>query len=438
MDLSASTHPRNDKIGNPCALVKVLLPTVGVTFEGNVLGDVEFKSGEYWVYMSEGSYMLNVKHPNFYPLMVNFRDYDIKRVAGKTTYVLTIGMPQTGAALVQMQKLTINYTPATAMVIVDSKPYQGNGSVEIDLPVGSHDYMIVANGYATAEGSVKLNADMPRTITEHLVATAQQQTAVVQQTAIVQQPAQPKIQQPVQQKATSSSTASSVETFTVNGVSFNMVRVKGGTFKMGYKDKDAFVSNEEPIHQVTLSTYSIGETEVTQALWESVMGSNPSNRGGGNLPVEWVSWNECQTFIEKLNQLTGKSFRLPTEAEWEYAARGGNKSRGYKYSGSNTLGDVAWYDGNSDGKTHEVKTKRANKLGLYDMTGNVWEWCQDWYAYYEGNSQTNPTGPSSGNTHVIRGGGWGDYYKFCRVSRRNRHDPDYRNGGIGLRLALSD
>lgn len=199
MDLSASSQPRNDKVGNPCALVKVLLPTVGVTFEGNVLGGVEFKSGEYWVYMSEGSYMLNVKHPNFYPLMVNFRDYDIKRVAGKTTYVLTIGMPQTGAALVQMQKLTINYTPATAMVIIDSTPHQSNGHLEVDLPVGSHNYQIVAVGYASAEGSVKLNADMPRTVTEHLVpkgdVAQQQQTQVVVQQP-VQQPAQPQ-QQPV-------------------------------------------------------------------------------------------------------------------------------------------------------------------------------------------------------------------------------------------------
>ena len=190
MDLSASTQPRNDKVGNPCALVKVQLAAAGAQFEGNVIGDVAFRTGEYWVYISEGSYMLNVKHPNFLPLFVNFRDYGIKRVESKVTYVLTLVMPQGGAALVQTQKLTINYTPTTAMVIVDSKPYQGNGKVEIDLPVGSHDYQIVAVGYATAEGSVKLNADMPRTVTEHLVATGgvAQQPQVVQQQVVQQQP----------------------------------------------------------------------------------------------------------------------------------------------------------------------------------------------------------------------------------------------------------
>ena len=196
MDLSASTQQRNDRVGNACALVKVQLAAAGAQFEGNVIGDVAFRTGEYWVYMSEGSYMLNVKHPNFLPLFVNFRDQGIKRVESKVTYVLTIGMPQTGAALVQMQKLTINYTPTTAMVIVDSKPYQGNGKVEIDLPVGSHDYMIVATGYVTAEGSVKLNAEMPRTITEHLVVTdGVAQQPIVQQQQVVQQ--QPQVQQQV-------------------------------------------------------------------------------------------------------------------------------------------------------------------------------------------------------------------------------------------------
>ena len=225
------------------------------------------------------------------------------------------------------------------------------------------------------------------------------------------------------------------ETFTVNDVSFNMVRVEGGTFQMGSNDSEVY-EYEKPVHQVTLSTFSIGETEVTQALWEAVMGSNPSNWNGGNLPVEKVSWDDCQTFIQKLNQLTGKRFRLPTEAEWEYAARGGNKSRGYKYSGSNSIGDVAWYDGNSSDKTHPVKTKQANELGLYDMSGNVWEWCQDWKGNYNNNAQTNPTGPSSASYRVNRGGCFSGTAKGCRVSNRIGYKPgeQYYNGG--LRLAL--
>ena len=425
MDLSASTQQRLDKNRNPCALVKVLFPTVGVTFEGNVLGDVEFKAGEYWVYMSEGSYMLNVKHPNFYPLMVNFRDYDIRKVEGKTTYVLTLAVP------VQMQKLTVNYTPLNAIVLIDSKPYQGNGHLELELPVGSYDYQIVAMGYETAEGSVKLTAGSPRIVTEYLVATAQQ-------TAEVQQPVQSIIQQPVLQEASSLSATPSIETFTVKGVSFNMVRVEGGTFQMGSNDSEAD-SDEKPVHQVTLSTYSIGETEVTQALWEAVMGKNPSHfkrKGGPSAPVEQVSWNDCQRFIQKLNQLTGKRFRLPTEAEWEYAARGGSKSRGYKYSGSNTIDDVAWYDGNSGNKTHPVRTKQPNELGLYDMSGNVDEWCEDWYGDYSSSSQTNPAGPSSASNRVSRGGVWGDGARYCRVSDRAWPAPGLRLNFLGLRLAL--
>ena len=147
-------------------------------------------------------------------------------------------------------------------------------------------------------------------------------------------------------------------TFTVNGVTFEMIPVEGGTFRMGSIDFDAY-SNESPIHSVTLSNYSIGKYEVTQALWQAVMGSNPSNFKGDNLPVEQVSWHDCQTFISKLNQLTGQHFRLPTEAEWEYAARGGNRSQGYKYSGSNTIGDVAWYNSNSNMYN---KLRRNNKI----------------------------------------------------------------------------
>ena len=146
-------------------------------------------------------------------------------------------------------------------------------------------------------------------------------------------------------------------------------------------DSEAY-GDESPVHSVTLSSYYMGETEVTQALWKAVMGNNPSRFKGDNLPVENVSWNDCQEFIRKLKQKTGKNFRLPTEAEWEYAARGGKKSNGYKYSGSNNIGSVAWYDDNSSNQIHAVKGKRLNELGLYDMSGNVWEWCSDWYGQY--------------------------------------------------------
>ena len=194
--------------------------------------------------------------------------------------------------------------------------------------------------------------------------------------------------------------------------------------------------NEKPTHQVTLSSYYIGETEVTQALWNAVMGYNPSKFKGDNLPVENVSWDDCQEFIRKLNAATGRRFRLPTEAEWEFAARGGNQSRRTQYSGSSNIDDVAWYWDNSNYSNHPVKTKRPNELSLYDMSGNVWEWCQDWYGSYTSYSQTNPTGPNSGSYRVIRGGCWGFGAWCCRTS--NRYCSGYREDILGFRLALSE
>ena len=218
----------------------------------------------------------------------------------------------------------------------------------------------------------------------------------------------------------------------------NMVRVEGGTFTMGATSEQGSDadSDEKPAHQVTLSSFNIGKYEVTQEEWQAVMGSNPSGFKGVKHPVENVSWNDCQEFIRKLNSMTGKHFRLPTEAEWEYAARGGNKSRGYKYAGSNDHGSVAWYDGNSGSKTHDVGQKQPNELGLYDMSGNVWEWCQDWKGSYSSGSQTNPTGPSSGSYRVIRGGSWRSSAGYCRVALRSYYTPDNRYIALGLRLVL--
>ncbi len=224
----------------------------------------------------------------------------------------------------------------------------------------------------------------------------------------------------------------------------NMVYVEGGTFMMGDSEIKGLFNkllcleylDESPTHQVTLSSFFVGKYEVTQEEWEAVMGSNPSKFKGSKLPVEQVTWNDCQTFIHKLNQLTGKQFRLPTEAEWEYAARGGSKSRGYKYAGGNDIGSLAWYKGNSGRKTHEVGQKQPNELGLYDMSGNVWEWCQDWYGSYSSSSQTNPTGSSSGSSRVRRGGSWHGVPMNCSVSYRYSDAPDYRSFNLGLRLAL--
>lgn len=216
-----------------------------------------------------------------------------------------------------------------------------------------------------------------------------------------------------------------VETFTVNGVTFEMVKVEGGNFDMGSDSGEKF---EKPVHSENIGTFSIGRTEVTQRLWAAVMGSNPSVYRGENMPVENVSWYDCQEFVERLSRLTGRIFRLPTEAEWEFAAKGGNKSRGYTYSGGDDLYRVGWCNENSGNKTHPVAQKIENELGLYDMSGNVWEWCSD-------NWRDNYSSSRKGSERVNRGGGWGSG-DACRVTNRRSKAPGEHNDGIGLRLAL--
>ena len=227
----------------------------------------------------------------------------------------------------------------------------------------------------------------------------------------------------------STSSNVSFETFTVNGVSFKMIIVEGGTFIMGTTDDVTNAEDDEkPVHSVTLSSFSIGETEVTQELWTAVMGSNPSYYADNwQYPVEEVSWYDCQSFISKLNELTGRQFRLPTEAEWEYAARGGNMSQGYQYAGSNNYFNVMWCAYNIIHATEQVATKSPNELGIYDMSGNVWEWCQDRYGSYGSEAQTDPTGPESGT----------GLPQYCRVSSRSYEPPTTSTNLVGVRLALT-
>ena len=195
-------------------------------------------------------------------------------------------------------------------------------------------------------------------------------------------------------------------------------------------------SDEKPVHRVTLNSYYIGQYEVTQARWRAVMGSNPSNNlGCDQCPVEQVSWKDVQEFLQRLNAYTGQNYRLPTEAEWEFAARGGSRSLGYKYAGSNKIDDVAWYSSNSGGKTHPAGQKSPNELGLHNMSGNVYEWCQDWYGTYSTFARSNPTGPSTGSRRVIRGGSWFYGPQDCRVAYRGDDGPGGRDGSVGFRLA---
>ena len=352
-DLTAQTQPRKDLNNRNCALIKVGLGLQGVQFEGSIVGNVENKTGEYWVYMPQGNRMFKVKHPNYAPVMVSFADYGVEKVESNRTYELVV----------------------------------------VTYP----QYAITPN----------------------------------------------ETNQPVKPQQSTHQTHPSVSDNTISipvkdGISIDMIRVESGTFTMGATpEMENPFDDEKPTHQVTLTNdYYIGKYEVTQALWQAVMDNNPSIFKGDELPVVRVSWKDCQKFISKLNRITGKKFRLPTEAEWEYAARGGKKSRDYQYSGSNNLFDVAWYEDNSDRKTHAVGSKQANELGIYDMSGNVWEWCQDRYGKYSSSSQTNPTGATSGSKRVVRGGCWCYYARFCRSSYRGNITPDNRDNNLGLRLVL--
>lgn len=235
-----------------------------------------------------------------------------------------------------------------------------------------------------------------------------------------------------------------------NGVSFNMVRVAEGTFKFGNDEDD--ICNT-PVHVRFNKPFWIGETVVTQELWDSVMPYNPSGShyldNYEKLPIEWVSWDDCQEFIKALNVLTGREFRLPTEAEWEYAARSGNNEIYTKFSGGEEAEDVGWFKENSDGTTHPVKTKKPNKLGLYDMSGNVGEWCNDWFDWdywrnqYQSSSFlnpiSNPQGPISGDSHVFKGGAFCHFSYFAAVTQRLAFESnDASSCAVGFRLALSE
>lgn len=230
------------------------------------------------------------------------------------------------------------------------------------------------------------------------------------------------------------------QVYKVNGVEFQMQKVESGTFTMGVEYRFlGGIGADDKAHTVTLTNnYYIGQTQVTQELWQAVMGDNPSHFKGDRLPVESVSWEDSQRFIEKLNNLTNKHFRLPTEAEWEFACRGGTCSRGYRYSGSNTIDDVAWHEGNSGNSTHEVGLKRPNELEIFDMSGNVLEMCSDWYDKYSSGTQINPKGASEGLCRVFRGGSWSNNANICRSLARNYFKPFTKFNYLGLRIALSE
>ncbi|MGN0087018.1 MAG: SUMF1/EgtB/PvdO family nonheme iron enzyme, partial [Alloprevotella sp.] len=315
--------------------------------------------------------------------------------------------------------LEINSTPAMADIYIDSKNVGQTPLFLAKQAVGSHRLRISKSGYADYTAELSLQQNEPATVHATLKAGAAPAAAAGNAAG----PA--------------ASSGSGQREFTVKGVKFTMRLVEAGTFQMGCTPEQENPDPDEKVHTVTLTRdYYLGATEVTQALWEAVMGKNPSYFKGSNRPVEQVSWKDCQKFIKALNRATGEQFRLPTEAEWEYAARGGGKSRGTQYSGSAKIGDVAWYTKNAGGTTHDVGTKQANELGLYDMSGNVWEWCQDWSGSYPAGSVTDPAGPTTGSYRVRRGGSWCRIAGHCRSARRDWFEPGGRDSDLGLRLCL--
>lgn len=222
----------------------------------------------------------------------------------------------------------------------------------------------------------------------------------------------------------------------LDSIQNNMVWVTGGRFIMG---SDAGEADERPAYKVTVDGYAISKYPVTQRQWAAIMGTNPSEFVGcDQCPIDKVTWNDAQKFIETLNALTGKKYSLPTEAEWEYAAKGGTNWQAFRYSGSDNIEEVAWYAGNGGRRPHPVGEKQPNTLGLYDMSGNVWEWCLDWYNknYYEQNEDNNPMGPESGSGRVRRGGSWFTQAGTCKVTTRNSVKQDYSDDIGGFRLVL--
>ena len=349
----------------------------------------EFKGKERWSgTLSSGTYIFEARKQGYKSGVMS---QQITSTRPTQSYALPAPQPIYGSIMV-------DGTPLMADVVLDGTPIGQTPLKKGGILIGSHTLTISKKGYADHK---------------QIVTIIEGETANVNVT--------------LKQGGSDANIAG-----------FDMVYVKGGTFTMGAtaeQGSDAY-SDEKPTHSVTVSDFYIGKYEVTQAQWRAVMGKNPSYFSGDNNPVEYVSWKDIQKFLKKLNAKTGKKFRLPTEAEWEYAARGGNQSKGYKYSGSNNISDVAWYTDNSSSKTHPVGQKTPNELGIYDMTGNVWEWCQDWKGSYSSSSQTNPTGPSSGSRRVLRGGSWSNNARNCRVSIRLSDSPDYRSSYFGFRLVM--
>lgn len=335
-DLAAQVHQVPDLNGDPCALIKLGLAVADAKFEGDVV-KFEYKDGEYWLYLPEGSSWLTIKTTEYTPLRCDFES-----VKAKTTYIMTVTKP--GENFLK-PRITVELKPQANIIGVQTK----------------------------------------------------------------------------------------------KPVNFDLLLVKAGMFKMGATpEQENADKDEKPVHWVKITRdFYMAETEVTQALWEYVMENNPSTFQDPNKPVEMITWDECQIFVKKLSDLTGVRFRLPTESEWEYVARGGSKTQHTQYSGSANADEVGWYYANSQNTTHVVKTKKPNELGFYDMSGNVWEYCMDYKNDYPDGEVSDPFGSKTDKNRVRRGGAWdSETPANLRVAFRRRIEQNIREKSLGLRVVL--
>ena len=387
-DIAAVKYEIKDFGGEPCALIKLGLVLTDVSFEGDIIKS-EYKNGEWWLYLIDGATWLNVKTKKYLPLR-----YEFDPLAKKTVYLMQIEVPQvktdgpTG-------KMVISSNVKDADVYIDGEKVSSILPFTYEGSEGEHILKVEAAGYNPATMSFSIQLRRKLALNVMLMATG---------------------------------------SLNVDGISYEMIPVAGGSFKMGSvakKEKAGGFNYDKPAHYVSLRPFKIGKTEVSQALWVKIMGSNPSNNQGMDLPIENVSWHDVIEFIDKLNQQYGTNFRLPTEAEWEYAARGGGVTEADSFSGNGAF-DKCVVKGVS---TLPVGIKQPNSLGLHDMSGNVAEWCSDWLSKYTNDPQLNPSGPETGVQKITRGGSYADDEWFMNCSCRGHARPDVISPAIGFRLA---
>lgn len=416
-----------DRNGNKCALIKIETTKTGFAFDVGSQGvqDTRQKTGQIWVYVPAGIKHITITHPKYAPCNYTF-EIAIEKAR---TYIMPLVLTED----MLTQRLEITFSPASAIVLLDDELVETNqGRASLEILQGVHKYNVLAPGYTPQAGTVVLKGNYTYRLPIDLSSNPKRIAAVDRY-----RPVQALSDLQVEEEE---DTLLTPVKYKVGDVPFVMIPVRGGTFMMGATPEQENPEEDEmPTHLVSLNNFYIAETEVTQELWKAVMGDNPSDPRmiGDQQPVENVSWDMCQQFITRLNEISNMRFRLPTEAEWEYAARGGVKSNNTQFSGGTALHMVGWGSDNSNTVTHDVKGKQPNELGIYDMCGNVAEWCQDWKGTYPSTPQISPEGPESGQRRVIRGGSWNSYSESeCRVTSRSGNLPVAKKNNVGFRIVL--